>query len=277
MQSASFARWNTSGLAINCATVEKKRSGTRALERGLNILNSFHPGVGALHHHDFVERTGLPKATVTRLVATLVAHGYLVHDHAASGYRLGAPVLSLARALQIDKEGLVARLAPAVHQAAIELGAIVGFGTLHGAEAVYLVVSNRDATRRHQNTGAGMRVPVLGTGVGIACVAAYPLSERERITAPLRSLPTWRQGSSNLIARAARQLRERGYCEIAYRDGHSASVAAPVVLKGGHVYAFTISYPVSSRLAAVPAPMLATLKSLQDLIPAEWRQSMSHS
>ncbi|MBE7158937.1 MAG: helix-turn-helix domain-containing protein, partial [Rhodospirillales bacterium] len=44
----------------------------RSLERGIEILRAFRPGSELLGNGELVERTGLPKATVSRLVQTLV-------------------------------------------------------------------------------------------------------------------------------------------------------------------------------------------------------------
>lgn len=52
----------------------------RSLERGLALLDCFRPGVGALSHGELVERTGLPKATISRLATSLKRFGYLTYD-----------------------------------------------------------------------------------------------------------------------------------------------------------------------------------------------------
>lgn len=213
----------------------------------------------------------MAKATVSRLVATLVDEGYLVADHAGRGYRLSAQVLSLARAMRVDEAGLVATLAQPVAKAAGELGAVVGFGTILNGEVVYLVVSNRDAARRHQAAGPGMRVPVFATGVGIACVAALDDLGQQRVIARIAATSTDAGRAKGLVARAKRQIEESGYCSITYRDGRSASIALPVVLRGQAVYAFTISYAVGNRSAAVPERMLKALRALDGLVPSEWR------
>ncbi len=58
------------------------------LARGLEILRCFLPGERTLGNRDFVERTGLSKATVSRLAFTLTELGYLRHDVEARKYRL---------------------------------------------------------------------------------------------------------------------------------------------------------------------------------------------
>ena len=55
----------------------------RSLERGIEILRAFRPGVDLLGNSELAERTGLPRATVSRLSQTLVNSGLLEHDRSA--------------------------------------------------------------------------------------------------------------------------------------------------------------------------------------------------
>src|SRR5260370_37630881 len=57
-----------------------------ALARGLELLRAFRPGETLLGNRDFVDRTGLPKATVNRLAYTLTTRGYLRIDELAGKY-----------------------------------------------------------------------------------------------------------------------------------------------------------------------------------------------
>ena len=73
----------------------------RSLERGLAILECFKPGVDLLAHRDWCEQTGLPKATVTRLVRTLCDRGYLVQHAERGSYGLG-DLIFVCRGLTIS-------------------------------------------------------------------------------------------------------------------------------------------------------------------------------
>ena len=67
-----------------------------ALSRGLDILRAFRRGERMLFSRDLVARTGLPKATVSRLTYTLTQLGYLEPGPQSGQYALGAGVLALA-------------------------------------------------------------------------------------------------------------------------------------------------------------------------------------
>lgn len=72
----------------------------RSLERGVELLRAFRPGADLLGNGELAERTGLSRATVSRLAQTLVQCGLLEHDGARRAYRLAAPVLSFAHAMR---------------------------------------------------------------------------------------------------------------------------------------------------------------------------------
>jgi DNA-binding IclR family transcriptional regulator len=77
-----------------------RSASNRSLERGLDILRAFRPGSEALGNGEIAERTGLSRATASRLTQTLVDAGWLQHDAAERAYRLAARVLSLAHAMR---------------------------------------------------------------------------------------------------------------------------------------------------------------------------------
>ena len=71
------------------------------------------------------ERTGLSRATVSRLAQTLVQCGLLEHDLQRRAYRLAAPVLSFAHAMRSGSPVLQAA-APLMRSAAEKLRVNVG-------------------------------------------------------------------------------------------------------------------------------------------------------
>src|SRR5690606_22704261 len=59
-----------------------------SLTRGLEILRAFTADDATLGNQDLIERTGLPKATVSRLTYTLVGLGYLHYDETLGRYSI---------------------------------------------------------------------------------------------------------------------------------------------------------------------------------------------
>ncbi|WP_204280159.1 helix-turn-helix domain-containing protein, partial [Raoultella ornithinolytica] len=66
-----------------------------ALVRGLQILRAFTPADVTLGNQELIERTGLPKATISRLTYTLVGLGYLIYDPLLGRYSIGPATVSL--------------------------------------------------------------------------------------------------------------------------------------------------------------------------------------
>ena len=65
-----------------------------ALARGLEVLCAFRAGTPRMGNHDFAERTGLPKPTISRITHTLTKLGFLSYVPRAELYELGPEALA---------------------------------------------------------------------------------------------------------------------------------------------------------------------------------------
>jgi DNA-binding IclR family transcriptional regulator len=68
-----------------------------AVARSMAILRSFECASGPLGNGEIARRTGLPKATVSRLTFTLATLGYLTYSQRAEKYSLGPSALFLGQ------------------------------------------------------------------------------------------------------------------------------------------------------------------------------------
>lgn len=66
------------------------------LERGLLLLETFDADNPEMSLNDLRERTGLPKATIQRLMKTLEARRWVAYEPSTRKYRLGASVLRIS-------------------------------------------------------------------------------------------------------------------------------------------------------------------------------------
>ena len=181
----------------------------RSLERGLAILDCFKPGVAVLSHGDLVERTGLPKATVTRLTTALRRLGYLtVAD--ARGFRVGVPVLSLARSYHMGS-ALLQRLSPVIRRVARATASIVGVAAAHRTDMVYLEQVNCDPTRSSRQVGAGQRLPIAASAIGRAYLGGLTVPERTRCLDHLREAdPQWSRTMEREVRPAGKGILREG-------------------------------------------------------------------
>ncbi len=212
----------------------------RSLERGLALLRAFRPGLELLGNGELAERTGLSRATVSRLTQTLMRAGFLQYEPAERAYRLGAPVLSLAFAMRTGSP-ILKVAAPWMRELAQARRINVGIAEPDGDEMVYLesVRYNRKVSLR--NVVAGQRVPIELTSLGQAWLAAAPAEQRRLWLAGLKR----RRGAQAdaLLARieAAREsVARRGYCVASWQP-EVVALSAPLVLASGAIYALNVS------------------------------------
>ncbi|MEN8658213.1 MAG: IclR family transcriptional regulator [Marivita sp.] len=143
---------------------------TNALVRGVKVLGAFRASDQGVSHTEICKRTGLSKATVSRLIHTLKMTGFVIQDTRSGLFQLGPASVAL---------GLVANAQTSfmdlIDDDMQELADRTGTLALIG-------VRNRDRmmlVRTWRPTGAasiwlepGHRVPFLGSSTGQAFVAA---------------------------------------------------------------------------------------------------------
>src|SRR4051812_25859224 len=83
----------------------------RALERALDILDAFSLNTPELPIARIVERVGLPKSTVIRLVAILVDRGYLERVADSESLRIGVRLFEIG-SIYIQNTSLEAEARP---------------------------------------------------------------------------------------------------------------------------------------------------------------------
>jgi hypothetical protein len=111
--------------------------GNRSLERGIEILRAFRPGVDVLGNGEIAERTGLPRSTVSRLTRTLVNSGMLDEAHDRRAYRLAASVISLGHAMRIGSP-MLNTIGPLMRAESVRRKVNVGLATADRTMMVYL-------------------------------------------------------------------------------------------------------------------------------------------
>ena len=212
----------------------------RSLERGVEILRAFRPGADLLGNGDIAERTGLSRATVSRLTQTLVDAGLLEHDRAQRAYRLAAPLLSFAHAMR-SGSAVLQCLAPLMRSYAEKLRINVGLAVADRDEMVYL-----ESVRYHRkvalrNVVAGQRVPIELTSLGRAYLAVLAEPDRRVLMAQFceRRAKEWSRLSQE-ITQAKNDVGERGYCAASWQP-EVIAIATPLRLERHPIHVMNIS------------------------------------
>lgn len=217
-----------------------ERKFVTALARGLELLRAFRPGEAMLGNRDFVARTGLAKATVSRLAYTLTELGYLRYDRAANKYALDAGVLALGFAFLAGSDVLdLAR--PHMRALAREVGAAVSLGCRDRLDMIYLETI-RSETALTLGLASGSRLSILTSSMGRAYLAVLAEDEREALMAECvaalkaSGARTVEPGGMPIddavaAARAAIEMFADTGCCFSFRDWHDDVNAVAVPLR----------------------------------------------
>ena len=154
-----------------------------SLTRGLDILRSFTAEDATLGNQELIERTGLPKATVSRLTATLVSLGYLHYDTQLGRYSIGPATVSLGYSA-LSSSAVVHMAQPLMQELADRTGVAVALGTRDGLEMVYLA-NCRSQSPVSLRLNVGSRLPIWRTAMGLAYLAEMRPDIRNDVVAQM--------------------------------------------------------------------------------------------
>jgi DNA-binding IclR family transcriptional regulator len=219
---------------------------TRTLSRGLDVLEALAAadelGLGP---SAVAEKVGLDKATVTRLLRTLVETGYVAQDEVSRRYRLTGKILRLAHGVtaQLDLQR-VAR--PHLKRLREDVGETVHLGIREGLEVFYVdkLVS---ANSIQLVSEVGQTMPLHTTSLGKAIVATLSEADREALYRQMDFAPR-----TSRTIRSVEQFRDeiartqaRGYAiDDRENEDFGACVAVAIVGADGRaVAALSVSGP----------------------------------
>lgn len=205
------------------------------LARAVSLLRCFTQEENTLSARELVERSGIPRSTVHRLIGDLVALGLL--NRTASGrYCVGSFVWELAQHSELQM-GL--RHAAQVHLTRLydTSGENVFLGVLttekpETAEAMY-VGHVRGTRSAPTNAAEGKVFPLLATAMGAALTSAQNSEWRERVLRRIGSREALVfDGGVDGVRRTLASCRQRGY--LVQFGSSSVAIAAPIPTGDGY-------------------------------------------
>lgn len=189
---------------------EADKDQVSALARGLQLLDAFGSAERFLSVQDLVERSSLPKATVSRLAHTLAANGYLEYSEDKGQFYLGARVISLGfstlGALRVRQ---VAR--PLMRDLADSCSASVGIG-LRDRHTMLYIENAASAANQNFRLNIGSRVPLAASALGRAYYCGLNDGEREQLLSQLSQ----RAGSEFGQIKASLDAGLKAYSELGF-------------------------------------------------------------
>ncbi|WP_420996596.1 IclR family transcriptional regulator [Cupriavidus sp. 30B13] len=202
--------------------------------RGLALLGAFTAQERWLSTREIAARTDIPAPTVSRLLRSLVALGYLHRDAALRKYALAAAVLSLGYAAIAHSElRLVARRL--MQEMGDSTQTHLALGTRDRLDIVVLEHCKGQGAMIPRDYQVGERLGICGSPLGWALLGALPDSERFYLLENLeRRFPREWSRSRRRIGEAMSQVMGGGFCACP-GEGRSdmVTVAAPLMLTDG--------------------------------------------
>lgn len=230
------------GVAVTVAESVGKEE-VSALARGLVLLRTIADADQPLSNRDLAERSGIPKATVSRLTATLQGAGFL-RLSPEERYALGPAALHLGNAyLRSFDFRQQARLHLA--ELAEAAGANVNLGVRDGLDVVLIDTLRPCTALILSRMDVGSRMPIATSALGRAYLSSLPLEQRLALMEELRAASgeQWPQVKARLEAALAEYDRH-GFCS-SFGEWHPEIHALGFSLHGprGELYGVSVGGP----------------------------------
>jgi DNA-binding IclR family transcriptional regulator len=234
-----------------------------AVERAMRVLDAFLDLPGEVGTNELARRTGINPSTVSRLLSTLVAGGYVEHLPDSGRYRLGPQLIRLANHMM---SSLDLRTLARPHLVALEeaTGETATLSIAGEREAVTVdFVASRQSVASVARVGRPSVAHATATGKVMLAFGGASLQsgELERFTE--RTL-----ADGKALRREIEQVRAQGWAQaVKEREIDLNAVAAPVYGAGGTLAAILgVQGPASRfgrkrREAALP-PLLERARAL---------------
>jgi IclR family transcriptional regulator, pca regulon regulatory protein len=216
-----------------------------ALQRGLDVLQTFSRTHPVLTLTQVAELTGLSRGTARRLLHTLVRLGYIRQD--GREFRLTARVLNIGYAY-LSALDLVELSRGEMESLGRETGESCSIAVLDGTDVVY--VARAPSTRIMSTAlGLGSRLPAHATALGRVLLAGLlaPDLDAYLATADLSRLTAQTLTDGDALRMDVERVRSRGWALVDQElEVGVRSVAAPLRNRTGcTVAAMNVSAPAS--------------------------------
>jgi IclR family transcriptional regulator, KDG regulon repressor len=211
-------------------------AGDGTVAKALDVLDHVAGFGRPVRFSDLLDTSPYPKATLYRLLQTLVAQGMLAFDPARATYSMGIRLVRLAHAAW-QQSSLAPIARPHLDRLSARLGETVHLAQLDNGQVLYVDKRNaRDPVPMYSQ--AGKVGPAYCTGVGKAMLAHLP----EPALADALTRQSWHRFTPRTLAtpEALRAdlaaIRARGYAHD--NEEHEPGiicVALPILTSGGAV------------------------------------------
>lgn len=183
----------------------------QALERALDILDSFSFQNRELNLSDVVKNTGLNKTTVKRLISNLESRGYLKQDPQTKAYQLGMRLFELG-GIVFSSFSLRRAAAFPMSRLQSQTGATVLLGVQIDDQLVYIDKREGNGMLRI-SSDVGWHRPLHYGMLGMVLMACLDAKDVKKILSkhPLQSHTPFSITDQDAFSLRLGQIREQGY------------------------------------------------------------------
>lgn len=252
-------------------TAERVQDEVVALSRGIAVLRCIARANEPLGNRSLSDLTGVPRATVSRLTATLVSLGMLRQCEQTERFSLAAGVLEFSGAYLAGLD-LNSVAQPHLVALAERSGAGVLLGACDRLEMVVLQSVRPRAAMVLGRVEVGGRLSLASSALGRAYLAMLAPPERDRLLASVRlSMPEeWQRAEAGLITALA-QAQAEGFC-LSLGEWHPElnTIGCAFALPSGDVYGVTCGgSPVTQTRERLMTHVAPALRQCVERIAAE--------
>lgn len=209
----------------------------------IELLSNYPKGISLA---EICAATSLPKSTVSRLLASLITHGYAVQEIDTKRYRLTMRLFEIGSRIA-GSANILSVARPYLEYLSNVSGEAVHLVSRVKDEIVYLYKEEASNSIVRMSSFVGLRNPMYCTGVGKSILAFLPNDEIQAIwqrTKPTQFTPNTITSFSAMQEEIA-LIRQRGYAID--NEEHEAGVrciAAPILdFSGTPIAAISLSAP----------------------------------
>ena len=212
----------------------------RALVRGFEVLDCYAAARRPLGTNEVAELTGIPKPTVSRLIATLAGLGHLRPAAQGTAYELAAGVVRLAEAF-LGAIDVRHHARPHVVQLAEECNASAFLGVRDADDMLVVEAGRSRSAVALLGSDVGTRMSLYTSALGRAWLAGVDEPTRAAVLAHSRN---GRSKAARALDAALAAALRNGYAEsIGEWHANINAIAVPVRTPGGQVVSLNCGGP----------------------------------
>lgn len=242
-----------------------ENGGMQLIARVAAVLRALAAHPDGISLRQLARASGLPRATVQRIVEALEKERLVSAGGARAGVRLGPEIKTLAAAMRDD---FVEIVRPHLERLAAELRETVILTALSGWRAVYVdqVISDRQV---NLSVNPGAAFALHATAAGKALLATLPPEAlREFLTEPREAYTSQTILSEEALIEELDDVARLGFaCDRRETGDHNFAIATAVFDSAGRPYSISIILP-ESRSPEVEPTYVGPLLRCRDRIMA---------